>query len=95
MRDTTPMAPVHTFPFFIQRPSNKYSNLNDHNISTVPFTRYLFTYPDINVAMHGRISFQQINHFILLIKSNKSFNLNNCIFGIMKRKIANGEMNGR
>jgi hypothetical protein len=36
--------------FFIQRPSNKYSNLNDHNISTVPFTRYLFTYPDINVA---------------------------------------------
>jgi hypothetical protein len=43
------MAPVHTFPFY-PTPINKYSNLINHNISTVPFTRYLFTYPDINVA---------------------------------------------
>ena len=50
MRDITPMAPVHTFPFLSNAISYKYSNLIDHNISTVPFTRYLFTYPDINVA---------------------------------------------
>ena len=44
------MAPVHTFPFLSNAIQYKYSNLIDHNISTVPFTRYLLTYPDINVA---------------------------------------------
>jgi hypothetical protein len=47
----TPRRWLLSTPFlFYPTPINKYSNLINHNISTVPFTRYLLTYPDINVA---------------------------------------------
>jgi hypothetical protein len=47
----TPRRWLLSTPFlFYPTPINKYSNLINHNISTVPFTTLPITYPDINVA---------------------------------------------